>query len=255
MNFHRLYERVVAPLHLKQERLFHGTNGVEKIRSILSSMTIEAPSIEYLDKRYGMKVSRPVEGRIYITTNPSYAYTYAAKGIVTKNHPADRYNKEHWYDRYGMIFEVDGTAMEDVQPDEDILGEFLHDIVNRKKIHTTSIKHPDNFPNDSLSTYLLDLIGEHLNEDEFMALKRYDDFDDLINAGKTIVSVMDDWSKLEFIKICTQYAATGTLKVKKGYLIDLTKHPSLLNSDQSNVLQIATPIDNKQQFEKMINKG
>ena len=71
---------------------------------------------------------RPVADRVYITPNLHIALVYALGGDVAGSKerilPGDFDTPA---DRYGCVFEISGSSVNDIQPDEDIIGMLIHD--------------------------------------------------------------------------------------------------------------------------------
>lgn len=65
----------------------------------------------------------PVQGRVYLTSSVAFAQIYAI-GANVAGHRVVGWEKEHSKPdrRYGYLFEVDGGALCDIEPDEDVVG-------------------------------------------------------------------------------------------------------------------------------------
>lgn len=96
---------------------YHGTPSSRAGKSILRS-GIEPPD---LSTRRGPL--RPVDGKVYLTSDLSYGIIYALGGDMAGSEVRD----DFWRDtgEWGYLFVVPGRALKEVQPDEDSVGEML----------------------------------------------------------------------------------------------------------------------------------
>jgi hypothetical protein len=115
------------PETVKAKTFYHGTSKVAAAKSILKN-GLRPPELN--GKKHMLT---PVNGMVYLTPELGYALIYAAGGSFLGNDsfkvPYRGANKEKFSylftepERYGFIFEVPGSALEMVQPDEDEIGE------------------------------------------------------------------------------------------------------------------------------------
>ena len=222
MNELRKYIRKVLTevIDTQTKVYYHGTPSKEAAESILQS-GIQPPD---LSSRQGALT--PVQGKVYITPDISYAQIYAIGGDLAGS---DASRMIQNYGQFGYLFVIDGDKLGDVQPDEDSVGEMVH--------------------NDEIS-WLSDMARYYLEEepydDEGQDLGYYNlydavmggEYDAWATAGKFLLDEMSDTEKQKLIDAGAHIANTGVLIPSKAYRIDrgLTQQ---LKSDGSNFFDLA----------------
>ena len=212
----RLIREAIDPRNV----YYHGTPSKEAAESILRS-GIQPPD---LSSRQGALT--PVQGKVYITPDISYAQIYAIGGHLAGS---DASRMIQNYGQFGYLFVIDGDKIGDVQPDEDSVGEMIH--------------------NEEFS-WLSDMARYYLEEepydDEGQDLGYYNlydavmggEYDAWATAGKFLLDEMSDNEKQKLIDAGAHIANTGVLIPSKAYRIDrgLTQQ---LKSDGSNFFDLA----------------
>ena len=225
MNELRKYIRKVLTevIDTQTKVYYHGTPSKEAAESILRS-GIQPPD---LTSRQGALT--PVQGKVYITPDISYAQIYAIGGDLAGS---DALRMVKTYGQFGYLFVIDGDKLGDVQPDEDSVGEMVH--------------------NDEVS-WLSDMARYYLEEepynDEGQDLGYYNlydavmggEYDAWATAGKFLLDEMSDNEKQKLIDAGAHIANTGKLIPSKAYRIDrrLTRQ---LKGDGSNFFDLAEEI-------------
>ena len=202
---------------------YHGTPSKEAAESILRS-GIQPPD---LSSRQG--VLTPVQGKVYITPDISYAQIYAIGGDLAGN-DASRMVKT--YGQFGYMFVIDGNKLGDIQPDEDSVGEMIHD----EEVSWLS----------DMARYYLD---EEPYDDEGQDLGYYSlydavmggEYDAWATAGKFLLDEMSDSQKQKLIDAGAHIANTGVLIPSRAYRIDRNKTQQL-KRDGSNFFALAEEI-------------
>ena len=199
---------------------YHGTSAKEAAESILQS-GIQPPD---LSSRQGALT--PVQGKVYITPDISYAQIYAI-GADMAGSDASRMIEN--YGQYGYVFVIDGDKLGDIQPDEDSVGEMIHN----EEISWL----------DDMARYYLD---EEPYDDEGQDLGYYSlydavmggEYDAWATAGKFLLDEMSDSQKQKLIDAGAHIANTGVLIPSKAYRIDRNKTQQL-KRDGSNFFDLA----------------
>ena len=202
---------------------YHGTSAKEAAESILQS-GIQPPD---LSSRQGALT--PVQGKVYITPDISYAQIYAI-GADMAGSDASRMIEN--YGQYGYVFVIDGDKLGDIQPDEDSVGEMIHN----EEVSWL----------DDMARYYLD---EEPYDDEGQDLGYYSlydavmggEYDAWATAGKFLLDEMSDSQKQKLIDAGAHIANTGVLIPSKAYRIDRNKTQQL-KRDGSNFFDLAEEI-------------
>ena len=202
---------------------YHGTSAKEAAESILQS-GIQPPD---LSSRQGALT--PVQGKVYITPDISYAQIYAI-GADMAGSDASRMIEN--YGQYGYVFVIDGDKLGDIQPDEDSVGEMIHN----EEVSWL----------DDMARYYLD---EEPYDDEGQDLGYYSlydavmggEYDAWATAGKFLLDEMSDSQKQKLIDAGAHIANTGVLIPSKAFRIDRNKTQQL-KRDGSNFFDLAEEI-------------
>ena len=225
MNELRKYIRKVLTevIDTQTQVYYHGTPSKEAAESILRS-GIQPPD---LSSRQGALT--PVQGKVYITPDISYAQIYAIGGDLAGN---DASRMVENYGQFGYMFVIDGNKLGDIQPDEDSVGEMIHD----EEVSWLS----------DMARYYLD---EEPYDDEGQDLGYYSlydavmggEYDAWATAGKFLLDEMSDSQKQKLIDAGAHIANTGVLIPSKAYRIDRNKTQQL-KRDGSNFFALAEEI-------------
>ena len=202
---------------------YHGTPSKEAAESILQS-GIQPPD---LSSRQGALT--PVQGKVYITPDISYAQIYAIGGDLAGN---DASRMVENYGQFGYMFVIDGDKLGDIQPDEDSVGEMIHN----EEVSWL----------DDMARYYLD---EEPYDDEGQDLGYYSlydavmggEYDAWATAGKFLLDEMSDSQKQKLVDAGAHIANTGVLIPSKAYRIDRNKTQQL-KRDGSNFFDLAEEI-------------
>jgi hypothetical protein len=223
-----------APSNAMRDKMFyHGTSKTEAAKAILKNGLVP-PEIT----RKGQLV--PVKGRVYITDQLRYAIIYALGGDYLGHDPRPSMTET---DPYGYVFEVDGSELRDVQPDEDSVGEFMSDVYRK-------LKEEGKAPRFSQSA---SLYGDE-EQKVFTAIwnamtetQRRNGAQNYLYAawaagGKRAVKYMPDWMKVWLIDHSMAHVAHGgNIPAKGCWRFDRRKSKQLAK-DGSNFFQLAKRI-------------
>lgn len=208
-----LHEAAAQASH-KGKTYYHGTTTEAAAESIMSNGLIPPDMTGKKDT-----MLKPVDGKVYITPDISYALIYAIGGnIVGSTVPESFVNKEG---RYGYVFLVDGNDLQDIQPDEDAIGEFL-----------ASDKCPE----------WLDRRSKAILGPSTYRRAKEGDYCWGARAGKTMLRHMTDAEKLDLIDRGTAIAHHGNLMPFAAWKVDKLRCQDL-KKDGSNVSEVCEYID------------
>ena len=123
MKINELLSEMAAPsANILAKTYYHGTHDHAAAENILTN-GIQPPD---LSLRKGLL--KPVVGKVYCTDKLGYAQIYAIGGDIAGSDVDIR----RYINKHGYIFVIPGSGLKDVQPDEDSIGSFLHDILRYK---------------------------------------------------------------------------------------------------------------------------
>jgi hypothetical protein len=194
---------------------YHGTTKAENARKIfvdgIQSQTIENPR----------RMMAPVPGHVYITPHLEYGLIYAlGANMIGSEIKTDMISR---WGEYGYLFEIVGSDLLDVYPDEDSVGEFLSEVLRPttyRKIHADGL------------TWLRDLGNSCCSPKQLKAVKD-GEVAEWARAGKKLVKQMQPWQALELVKRGAHVAHRGNLKFKRCWRLDRSRNAEL-NEDGSN---------------------
>jgi hypothetical protein len=102
---------------MREIRYYHGTSDEKDALSIIKEGI--RPDLSENEGLF-----RPVEGRIYLTANLENAIPYMLGGSMAGHELPEDWIKKS---RYCYLFVIDGKNLGDIQPDEDQIGQAIHD--------------------------------------------------------------------------------------------------------------------------------
>lgn len=205
-------EAMPLPESFKGKTFYHGTPTKERAEKILHE-GLKAPDL-IDDKRGKLK---PVKGRVYLTTHIDYAQIYALGGNLAGS-SGERLVKEHG--QYGYVFLVNGNELkEDVQPDEDIIGEAIADF---------KFKWLTNLAEEKLTAAALKKVRQGF-------------YGDWAAAGKKLVKFISSKQMEEIMEWKGHTAHLGDVKPFQVWRIDRNDCSKLLKNG-SNFFEIATKV-------------
>lgn len=211
-----LFNEMASPdLELKSETWFHGTS-TEKSAQAIWNDGIKP------DLKKGKSIATPVQGRTYATKNVSYALIYALGGDLAGS------NWDGWKDeRYGYVFKLKGTQFEDVQPDEDQVGETIS-----KQEFTWMDKFIPSLKKKTYQPKYYPSLWDAMKSGEYTAW---------IKGGKIVLPLLTDAEKLQIIKSQGNVANLGVMHPYEMWRVDKSKTKEF-NRDGSNFFEIAEKV-------------
>jgi hypothetical protein len=163
-----------------------------------------------------------MKDHVYLTKDIGYAQIYGMAGnIAGTSHSKHLENDKKEYGDHFYVFGIHGKNLKNVQPDEDSVGELIHDKSAPRWLHPLASKH--------LAGSTLDKIkqGEYIY---------------YAKAGKVLNKRMSDAQKAELIQNHnTHIAHAGKIDPDEIYRIHRDKIP-LLKRDGSNFFEHAEKI-------------
>lgn len=121
MDFKRFLELAEPREQDRAKTYYHGTNSIAKAKNILQNgLDPQQTDVKYQGRR--KTYLSPQQGHVYITPDLRYAIIYAIGGNFLGNSPPDWMLEEP----YGAVLEFSGSQLQDINPDEDQVGEILN---------------------------------------------------------------------------------------------------------------------------------
>lgn len=252
----QLTEMALPSEKVQSIKYYHGTSSTISGKNIIKN-GIQPPTLVLDNGKKRNNYQTPVEGKVYVTPSLAYAICYTIGGNIAGHASErvpykgneDRFKREisddptsRYNGRYGYVFVIDGSKLQDIQPDEDSIGEFIGQILSKGSL----IKYMDAhdamtmqaaLDDDYLKLHVLGLAQTYLAPS---TLKRIKDGEAIYQskAGKVIVKRMSDWAKVRMVEYGFHCAHTGPLVPDEVWRIDKAKR-GWLNKDGSNFFDIA----------------
>jgi hypothetical protein len=210
-------EEAAPDENMRQQTFYHGVDNTEAAKFVMKN-GLKGRDVQ------GRAHMAPVAGRSYLAQNLPYAIIYALGGDIAGHKVAPRPGK----DPYGYLFVLKGDGIEDVQPDEDSVGEFLYD-------HTEKGR----FKGDpsGLAYVAWKWIWDSVTPNQRRAILD-GEYSAWAHGGKRALKNMPDTIKMFLIRNGAHVAATGVLKPVEVWKIAKSKS-HLLKRDGSNFFEIA----------------
>lgn len=229
---------------------YHGTPSERAGESILRS-GIEVPDLTTRRQ----DAFQPVRGKVYLTTHVRYGMLYALggeiaalffQGRVLPAYPPRMWGGSEW----GYLFEVPGSSLGEIHPDEDSVGGMLADGTAPRWLTDMAQRllkglHPEVRPNQPDTLYVPDFMEpgewEEVRRGSLYDLALDDGFFSLKAqsvVGKILLEAMTPQQELELISMGShvahagRVAPTGCWKIHKG-------KAHLLEIDGSNFFRVA----------------
>lgn len=211
------------------KKFYHGTAKESAGLSILKD-GIKPGNINI---KRGNKLT-PVMGKTYVTDNLKTAIIYTIGADMLGDDLSILLNSEG---RYGYLFVIKGSQLNNPQPDEDSIGEILNILTDPNR---TSGSTKYKIRSVELQ-WLVDLAKSKLTPKQFWNVKFYNDYADFAVAGKKLVKYMSTWQKEQLIDAGANVANEGNLYPEEAWKYDKLKNTKL-KEDGSNFFQLAQKI-------------
>lgn len=200
-----------------QQIYYHGTPKEAAAKGILEDGSIKAPDL--LGKKAKMT---PVKDKVYLTRDLDYAVIYLLGGIWM----GTEVPKTRMYDsQFGYLFLIHSSDLKDIQPDEDVIGEALHDAINKK-----------------LSSYewLITLAKQKLTPKQYRDCQN-GEYAAWAQSGKKLVKFLSKEQKKQLIAAFPHVAHAGDVKPYECWKFDKSKSKDL-KRDCSNFFSLAEKV-------------
>lgn len=244
-SFRQFIVEMAKPRSSDVERTYyHGTSKEEAGKSIIKSREIIPPDLKNREGKL-----RPIEGRVYLTSDLKYSVIYClGANMIGTDIPDSMIEKDG---NYGYLFVIDGKSLIDIQPDEDAVGRMVSDLVNRENIYNYNlddVQWLEDFAIDILDNIPYESEDyEDEEEEDYGNIFWYDTLldavkdrmaDDGAQAGKILLDRMSDVQKLDCISAGAAISNKGSIRYSEAWRFDKRKS-SQLKKDGSNFFRIA----------------
>lgn len=179
-----------------------------------------------LSKTQGL--ARPVEGRVYMAKHLKDTLPYLLGGAMCGHSLPVEWIAES---PFGYLFIVDFEHLSDIQPDEDQVGQAIHDQkFGWTKSYEKILKnHP---PIDEEEECFFQNLYEQVRDGEYAAW---------IKAGHILLPLLTEEEKIEIIDQYGNLAHLGKVLPIEGWKFDKNLCPQL-KEDGSNFFELATKV-------------
>lgn len=219
-------QSAAPPPAMRQQKFYHGTKTEEAAQKIWAQGI--RPDLSTTPET---NVSRPVEGRVYLATHPKESIPYLLGGAYGGHELPDRDLSRDG--QYGYLFVVDGKSLADIQPDEDQVGQAVHDrAFPWLDQHLPTLR--EEFPEG-----VDDYDEERRQYADLLAQVDSGEYDGWIKAGHILLPHLTDQEKIAIIKRYGNVANEGRVMPVEMWRFDKVKSP-LLRSNGSNFFELAT---------------
>lgn len=199
---------------------YHGTPSEEKGKSILKSGVLK-PGVSESPKSQ----MAPIQGRVYLSKDPSYALMYALGGdMAGGTFPESILKRDGNIGYLFAIKETEGTLI----PDEDSVGELIYKH-KRKKIEAPK--------------WLIDLANFKLTDNQWYKIID-GEYAYWAQGGKKLLKLMTPQQKEELLQYTDHVSHEGELKIVGAWKIDKRKSKQF-KRDGSNLFEIAEKVSVK----------
>jgi hypothetical protein len=171
----------------------------------------------------------PIVGRVYLTPSVEYAQIYALGGVLAGRdiHPSSIERNG----RYGYMFVVTETELNDPWPDEDAVGQLVSDGLRNESTYRKSL--------GECPRWLVRLAEYNLTPTQLSRMRSlYAEYADEAAAGKKLVKKMTPDQRAELVSRGWAVASVGPTRFTQAWRIDKTRSAEL-REDGSNFFDIA----------------
>lgn len=234
--------REAVAAHVLPEKIYHGTVGTEKAEKIMkdgiSAQRVMQPKTHLA----------PVPGRVYASQSLPYAMIYAMGGQMA-GHVDPRVPEK---DPYGYVFVIDRSEiLDDVQPDEDNVGEtwWFADMAMRGDKESLKEFYWENplaravYNSEGWGNFrdYVHYFGQSVASPRTLSYVRNGDYAWFAKLGKMMLRKMDDELKEMFITNGAHVSVQGPLVPSQVWRLDRRRTVEL-KPDGSNFFQVAERI-------------
>lgn len=219
MILNDLLEMAAPTEELRSKKYYHGTSSEKAGLGILRD-GIKPGDLVMPERHKPVKGPNlvPVAGKVYLSPTIMYAQMYALGGDI-----AGQVNEKG----FGYLFIVDGKQLQDIQPDEDDVGQMAAE----------QLKDPK--PDPTLKTLAV-LAQAYLTKNQLYKLKD-GEYSMYAHTGKKIMKYLSDADKIKLISLGANVAHTGAIQPESAWKIDKSRTTEL-KRDGSNFFDIAEKV-------------
>jgi hypothetical protein len=204
------------------KRYYHGTTKIQDASDIINN-GIKPPDLTARKGKF-----RPREGKIYITPDIRYAQIYAIGGDIAGSDYIPSEAKEHGF---GYLFVIDGKDLKDIEPDEDGVGKYVCELLNKKENELTI--HESHFLYYHVTNFLTPKQKQQV---------KWGEVAEWAHVGKKIIPRLNSDDIFRLIDLPYMHIAHhGAIKPIEAWRIDLHKMKDL-KRDGSNFFKVAERI-------------
>jgi hypothetical protein len=177
-------------------------------------------------------LARPVDGHVYLSINLRYALIYLLGGDILGSALPKSWMEES---RYGYLFEIAGTELGEINPDEDQIGQAISEL----KFDWTH-KYKEFLQDQEPLPLELD---EEMNDfySNLWEQVKSGDYVSWIKAGHLLLPRLTDNEKNEVIAVYGNVANRGIVRPIAAWKFDKLKC-CLLKTDGSNFFELADKV-------------
>jgi hypothetical protein len=193
----------------------------------------------------GRGMMAPVAGRVYMTPSLAYAIIYAIGGAYAGHEAPESMIAKS---RYGYVFVIDGNDLDTVEPDEDSIGEWLHNNGKRSDGGSSSfgnrrlgsIQYEPKFKHGDPLFRLWHNVKNAMTPRQF-ELTMQAEYAAWAHGGKRALKVLSDNDKALLVAQGTHVHHASGIMPSQCWKLD-KKRTQDLAADGSNFFEIATRV-------------
>lgn len=239
MRINDLIEMAVPSKELLEGILYHGTSKESYAMSIIE----HGIDTRMVDLKYGgkRKLQRPMDSRVYLTPDIGYAACYAQGGYWFNGDadPKTKHSPPEWLTddgEDGYIFEVSGSQLVDVQPDEDSVGHMMTRWIRQDHGFIDGLSDSDRLQLGRLARLLTTSLIKGLKSGFI---------NDEIRVGKFLLNKdrMTDSDKRMFIRLGAHVAHLGTLRPTAVHVFDKMEAYRSVSRDGHDIMKVCRTVE------------
>jgi len=165
----------------------------------------------------GRAMLAPLKNFVYMTKDFNYALIYAVGGsILGSGSPMSDSKDKPW----GLVFEIPGSSLSNIQPDEDAIGELIWRAYSENNASLEWLKY-------YAETYLTSNQLKKIKEGEYMYYAQ---------GGKRLTRYLPHSVLERLLQVSFAFSNEGRVAVSGAYVVD-RRHPEVLGGDFDSIKQ------------------
>jgi oligoribonuclease (3'-5' exoribonuclease) len=233
-------EAAPTPSDFASRKFYHGTSDQKRAEGIWKDGIL--PDLSTTPET---NISRPVAGRVYLATNVKESIPYVLGGAM-----AGSEIPKEWIDksRYGYLFVVSGASLGDIQPDEDQVGQAVHDrafpwVEDYLKVLRAEIPEEADEEEDEEGN-LIPQDDPYRYHDNLLAQIDSGEYAAWIKAGHVLLETLTDEEKMDVINRYGNVAHQGKVLPIEMWQFD-KKLSEKLKPNGSNFFKLAKRVEKR----------